>query len=203
MEIASLEGARAEILKTLKDSSDAIDRVNSGKAGKEDKSSDKSKKDKDEKRLDDEFDRYWAIKKAIDAVDKALNKLAKDKENLYGYELIDALHEENRLLEQQKANYEALVKAQQEESSELRNQLNTMGVMFDASGSIINYAQVTATALATYNEAVQKYNAGLIDETTFTIAEKFYEQFKNLLNRYDTLYYQEMQYNQEILYELW
>ena len=63
-----------------------------------------------------------------------------------------------------------------------------MGVMFDASGSIINYAQATATALATYNEAVQKYKAGLIDETTFTIAEKFYEQFKNLLNRYDTLY---------------
>ena len=80
MEIASLEGARAEILKTLKDSSDAIDRVNLGKAGKEDKSSDKCKKDKDEKRLDDEFDRYQAIKKAIDAVDKALNKLAKDKE---------------------------------------------------------------------------------------------------------------------------
>ena len=106
MEIASLEGVRAEILKTLKDSSDAIDRVNSGKAGKEDKSSDKSKKDKDEKRLDDEFDRYWAIKKAIDTVDKALNKLAKDKENLYGYGLIDVLHEENRLLEQQKANYE-------------------------------------------------------------------------------------------------
>ena len=68
--------------------------------GKEDKSSDKCKKDKDEKRLDDEFDKYWAIKKAIDAVDKALNKLAKDKENLYGYELIDALHKENRLLEQ-------------------------------------------------------------------------------------------------------
>ena len=106
MEIASLEGARAEILKTLKDSSDAIDRVNSGKAGKEEK----SKKDKDEKGSDDEFDRHWAIKKAIDAVDKALNKLAKDKENLYEYELIYPLHEENRLLEQQKANYEALAK---------------------------------------------------------------------------------------------
>ena len=63
-----------------------------------------------------------------------------------------------------------------------------MGVMFDASGSIINYAQAITTALATYNEAVQKYNSGLIDEATFTIAEKFYEQFKNLLNRYDTLY---------------
>ena len=63
-----------------------------------------------------------------------------------------------------------------------------MGVMFDASGSIINYAQGTATVLATYNEAVQKYNTGLIDEDTFTIAEKSYEQFKNLLNRYDTLY---------------
>ena len=203
MEIASLEDARAEILKTLKDSSDDIDRVNSGKAGKEDKSSDKCKKDKDEKRLDDEFDRYWAIKKTINAVDKALNKFAKDKENLYGYELIDALHKENRLLEQQKANYEALAKAQQEEASELRNQLNIMGVMLDASGSIINYAQVTATALSTYNEAVQKYNTGLIDEATFTIAEKSYEQFKNLLNRYDTLYYQEMKDNQEKLDELW
>ena len=39
-----------------------------------------------------------------------------------------------------------------------------------------------------FNEAVQKYNSGLIDETTFTISEKSYEQFKNLLNRYDTLY---------------
>ena len=63
-----------------------------------------------------------------------------------------------------------------------------MGVIFDASGSIINYAQATATALATYNETVQKYNAGLIDEVTFTIAEKSYEQFKKILNRYDTLY---------------
>ena len=44
------------------------------------------------------------------------------------------------------------------------------------------------TALVTYNEAVKKYDAGLIDEATFTIAEKSYEQFKNLLNRYDTLY---------------
>ena len=65
MEIASLEGARAEILKTLKDSSDAIDRVNSGKAGKEDKSSDKSKKDKDEKRLDDEFADIGLLKKLL------------------------------------------------------------------------------------------------------------------------------------------
>ena len=37
MEITSLEGVQAEIVKTLKDSSDAIDRVNSGKAGKEEK----------------------------------------------------------------------------------------------------------------------------------------------------------------------
>ena len=65
MEIASLEGARAEILKTLKDSSDAIDRVNSGKAGKEEKSLNKSKKDKDEKHLDDEFDDIGLLKKLL------------------------------------------------------------------------------------------------------------------------------------------
>ena len=159
----------------------------------------KDKKEKEGKNYEDEFDRYWELKKAIDAVDKSLQKLNKDQENLYGYQLIDSLKKENALLDQQAANYNKLLEAQQAEAAELREQLGTMGVMFDASGAIINYAAATAQALAAYNAAIQQYNAGLIDETTLGVAEKAYENFKKLLERYDTLYYNEIKETQEKL----
>ena len=106
------------------------------------------KDEKDEKKYEDEFDRFWELNHAIDQTDRALKRLEKDKENLYGYELIDALKQENELLDQQKANYEALLAAQQQEAAQLREQLSAEGVMFDASGAITNYAQATAEALA-------------------------------------------------------
>ena len=183
----------------------AMDRAASGKGGKESKSksgSSKKDKDKEEKEQEDEFDRYWEIKKAIDAVDQALKKLDKDKQNLYGYELIDALRQENELLEQQAANYNTLYEMQQQEAAELREQLGTMGLMFDASGAITNYAAATSAALAQYSAAIEQYNAGLIDETTLKVYEKAYENFKKLLERYDKLYYTEMQQTQEKLDEI-
>ena len=195
----------ADIGATTNASINAMDRAASGKGGKESKSKSggsKKDKDKDEKEQEDEFDRYWEIKKAIDAVDKALSKLEKDKQNLYGYELIDALRQENELLEQQAANYNTLYEMQQQEAAELREQLGAMGLMFDASGAITNYAAATSAALQQYAAAIEQYNAGLIDETTFKVYEKAYENFKKLLERYDNLYYTEMQQTQEKLDEI-
>ena len=48
-----------------------------------------------------------------------MEKLAKAKEKMSGSELIDALTKENKLLEQQKKNYQALLKEQQKELSEV------------------------------------------------------------------------------------
>ena len=169
---------------------------------KDSKSGSSKNKDKDKKEQEDEFDRYWEIKKAIEAVDNALKKLDKDKQNLYGYELIDALKKENDLLEQQAANYNRLYEMQQQEAAELREQLGTMGLMFDASGAITNYAAATSAALAQYSAAIEQYNAGLIDETTLGVYEKAYNNFKKLLERYDKLYYTEMQNTQDKLDEL-
>ena len=171
-------------------------------ASKKDKKSGSKDKDKDKKEQEDEFDRYQEIKKAIDAVDRALKTLEKDKENLYGYQLIDALKQENQLLEQQAANYNTLYEMQQQEAAELRDQLSTMGLMFDASGAITNYAAATSAALQQYAAAIEQYNAGLMDETTLKVYEKSYENFKKLLERYDKLYYTEMQDTQEKLDEL-
>lgn len=157
----------------------------------------KDKEDKELKNLDEEFDRYWQLKKAIDATDKAVQKLEKDQENLHGKELIQSLQNENELLETQKGNYEALLAAQNERAAALRAELGTMGVVFDASGAIVNYAEATANALAAYNAAIQQYNAGLIDETTLGVYEKSFENFKKLLEEYDKLYYTEIQETQD------
>lgn len=162
----------------------------------------KDRQEKELKNLDEEFDRYWELNKAIEATDRAVQKLEKDQENLHGYELIKSLQNENELLETQKGNYEALLAAQQERAAALRAELGTMGVIFDASGAIVNYAEATANALAAYNAAIQQYNAGLIDETTLGVAEKSFENFKKLLSEYDQLYYNEIQETQDKIDEI-
>ena len=194
--ISKKVGAGASVGAFKHSADNAISGVGNGK------SKEKEKKEEELKELDEEFDRYWNLKKAIDAVDRSIKKLNKDQENLYGYELINSLRQENKLLEQQRVNYEKLLQAQKKEAAELRNQLSTRGLMFDASGAIINYAQATQKALAAYNDAVQKYNAGLIDETAFKVYEKSFEEFKKLLDRYDELYYTEIQDTKEKLDEI-
>ena len=185
----------------------------SGAGGKESKSKsgggskDKQKKDKELKKLEDEIDRYWELNKAIDAVDRALKKIDRDQEKLYGKELINSLQKENELLGQQREHYEQLYQAQQQEAAELRGQLSGMGVAFDeSSGAILNYAEAVAAALATYNAAVAAFNAGPQDEAaqkSLEAAEKAYENFKKLLERYDTLVYTEMQQTQEKIEDTW
>ena len=184
-----------------------FDNISKGLGSDGEKKEEKSKKEKERsekegKKLEDEFDRYWEIKKAIDAVDTALNKLSKDQENLYGDELADSLMKTNELLEQQAANYARLAEEQRKEAAELQGVLGGMGVTFDASGAITNYAAATTAALAQYNEAIAKYNAGLIDEASFKIYETQYELFKKQLERYDQLFYTEMKETQEKLEEI-
>ena len=209
-DIASYEGFVSEMANSVTEMDAAAERVKAGKAGKESKesksggSSKKDKeRDKEQKRLEDEFDRYWELKKAIDAVDKAISRLEKDQQNLYGYELINSLKEENKLLEQQKGHYEALAEAQRQEAAELQGVLAGQGVAFDASGAITNYAAATSAALAQYNDAIAQYNAGLLDESALKVYERNYEAFKKALERYDTLFYNEMKDTQDKLDDLW
>lgn len=204
-QIASYEGFVSEMMNSVAEADKAANRVKSGLAGKEPKSKSggsKKDKDKDLKKLDEEFDRYWEIHKALDQLDRDLKKLDKDQENLHGKELIRSLKQENELLSQQADLYKQLATEQQKEAAELRDKLAGSGVTFDASGAIINYAQATAEALQKYNEAVKSYNAGLLDDAAFKIHEKAFEEFKKNLERYDNLFYKEMQETQEKLDEI-
>lgn len=158
--------------------------------------------DRDKKELKDqgeEIDRYWELNKAIEMVTEALSDLDKQQENLYGRELIESLKQENELLEEQAAAYEALAEEQRKEAYELQGMLQAYGVVFDAQGGVANYLAASQTALDSYNQAVIQYNAGIIDEATFAAAERAYETFKALMERYEALYYEEWQETQNQL----
>ena len=129
------------------------------------------------KYFEDEFDRYWEFKKAIEAVEHELSKLEEQQSNLYGQELIDNLNQVNALLVQQKVNYEALAEAQREEADELRNTLSKYGAEFGEDGGLTNYAAVTTSMFNKYSGKEES---------------KEYEEFKKALERFDTLFYSEM-----------
>ena len=156
------------------------------------KGNDKDETDVELKKLEDEFDRYWDLNNAIDATSKALEDLSETQDKLTRGELQDNLKEQNELLEQQIVNYQNLRKEQEKEAGELKGKLLTFGVDFNADGSIANYAEATQEALNYYNNAAQRYNTGTISEEDFEMAEKSYEEFKETLERYDSLYYDEM-----------
>ena len=198
----SVIGKIGELTARSQGSSKTFENIAFGKGADGKKSGGKDKKEKELKNLEDEFDRYWEIKKAIESIDKAISKLDKDQENLFGKELIRSLKQENALLAEQAQNYERLAAAQREEAEELQGILANSGVAFDASGAIVNYAQATAEALQKYNKAVKAYNAGLLDDAAFEIHEKAFEEFKKNLERYDNLFYKEMQETQEKLDEI-
>lgn len=149
-------------------------------------------RDEELKKLEDEFDRYWDLNNAIDATSKALEDLSETQDKLTRGELQDSLREQNELLEQQIVNYQNLRKEQEKEAGELKGKLLTFGVDFNADGSIANYAEATQEALNYYNNVAQRYNKGAISDEGLETAEKSYEEFKETLERYDSLYYDEM-----------
>ena len=149
-------------------------------------------RDEELKKLDEEFDRYWDLNNAIDATSKALEDLSETQDKLTRGELQNSLREQNKLLEQQIINYKNLRKEQEKEAGELKSKLLTFGVDFNADGSIANYAEVTQKALNYYNNVAQRYNKGIVSDKGLENAEKSYEKFKEALERYDSLYYDEM-----------
>lgn len=153
---------------------------------------DASGKDEELKFLEDEFDRYWDLNNAIDVTSKALEDLSETQDKLTRGELQDSLREQNELLEQQIVNYQNLRKEQEKEAGELKGKLLTFGVDFNADGSIANYAEVTQEALDYYNNLIERRKSGKITDSQLETGEKSYEKFKETLERYDSLYYDEM-----------
>ena len=189
----NLYGDYATILSKLYANRDeAIEGIGNAVSGKGNKEEDKDERDEEKKNYDDEFDRYWQLNKTIDKTTESIDDLQNAQDNLFGEELQANLAKTNRLLDTQIANYQALYAEQQKEAAELRTILSQSGAAFDPAGALTNYAAITEQALATYNQAVQAYNAHLIDDAAFETATTVYETFIENLERYDDLFYGEM-----------
>ena len=178
----------SQLNSSTKDVETAVKGAASGIGGKQDSKSGGSRTQKETKKYRDEFDRYYEFTEAIEQATEALNDLEREQEHLFGNQLIQSLKHENKLLTEQAKVYEQLAAAQREEAQQLQATLGGHGLAFDASGAIANYAEATTNALAQYNDAIAQYNAGLLSESAFEAYEKNYQNFKDDLSRYDALY---------------
>lgn len=165
--------------------------ANKTSASKKSSGGSSSKSKKDTKKYSDEFDRYHDIKEAIDEVSDAVSDLGREQKHLFGNELANNLRKQNVLLEQQADDYRILAGMQKEEQQELQASLSQNGMVFDQqTGLMMNYAEVTAAALAELNAAITSYNASAqeeADKLVLEAAEEKYELFKTTLERYDSL----------------
>ena len=195
-ELNSLNNLRSDytniLSKLYANRDEAIEGIGNAVSGKGNAEEDKDERNEEKKNYDDEFDRYWQLNKVIDKTTESIDDLQNAQDNLFGEELQANLAKTNGLLDTQIANYQALYAEQQKEAAELRSILSQSGAAFDATGALINYAAITEQALATYNQAVQAYNAHLIDDAAFETATTVYETFMENLERYDDLFYGEM-----------
>lgn len=168
-----------------------------------DKDKDKQlkKTDKEKKREEDEINRYWEIEKALEKIADALKKVDKLKSHVFGKQKIQVLQQEATLIKQQTQLYEKLYEEQKKEAEELKAKLSAGGTIFSAEGEVLNYGAALKGALATYNKAVDDFNAGLIDDQAFKIAEDNYQKFKKDMDRYDKLFYSEMKDTREKIEE--
>ena len=164
-----------------------------------DSKKDKSKSKKEHK--DDEVNRYWEIEKALEKIADALKKVDKLKSHTFGKQKIQVLKQESELIKQQTKLYEQLYEEQKKEAEELRGKLGAGGMTFSAEGEITNYGEALKGALASYNKAVDDFNAGLINDEGFKAAEQNYEKFKKNVERYDKLFYSEMKDTREKIEE--
>lgn len=198
LDLGNISKDEAEIMKAAENKLKMIDAM----TYYEDENSKSKKKKEEKKEYDDEFDRYWDLKKAIDKVTQALERLDEVQEHLHGPELIKSLQNENRLLEKQKETYIALGKEQEKEAAELRETLGDSGFLFDSEGQITNYKAQTQQMLQDMQAITDKFNQGGYDEESYDAAQKKYEKLKKNLERYDTLFYSEMVENEKKLREI-
>ena len=198
LDLGNISKDEAEIMKAAENKLKMIDAM----TYYEDENSKSKKKKEEKKEYDDEFDRYWDLKKAIDKVTQAIERLDEAQEHLHGPELIKSLQNENKLLEKQKETYVALGKEQEKEAEELRKKLGDSGFLFDSEGQITNYKAQTQQMLQDMQAITDKFNQGGYDKDSYDAAQKKYEKLKKNLERYDTLFYTEMVENEKKLREI-
>ena len=132
---------------------------------------------KEKKDPTDERDRYHTITQKIQDATDAYDELSKAEDRAFGKERIKAMEGITNNLKLQ-------IELQKQYLDEIRNYLEgdraaveALGATFDANGVITNYDDLIAELVAKYNEGVDAFNNGGLDEDAFK--EQYEEPFND------------------------
>ena len=148
-------------------------------------SSGSSRSEKEKKILEDEIERYHAIKQLLEDLERQYDRLSKEKDRAFGVEHL-------ALLEQEISKMDELIDSQEKYVQEIQTnllsdyaKLGEYGASFDESGRIINYDEMVKANVEQYNKAVSRYNAGSMSDEQFQEYEKEYQEFINDIKKYE------------------
>lgn len=137
--------------------------------------------------LDDVVDRYHDINNQLTQIEHIMNKINDEQEKSIGQDYINNLASQNKLLDTQIEKLKQKKDIQLAEAEELRGKLATKGFLFNEDGSMANYEAALQANIDLIREAQMSG-----DEDKAEQYEKQYNQMKEWLDRYDTLYNDEM-----------
>lgn len=147
---------------------------------------------KKEDRIKDEKDRYHDVNVQLNLIGDSLDRLDKQSDKLFGAKKIDNLNKQLRLLNKEIEVTNQKIAIAKDESKELQGILGKQGVLFNADGTIANYAQAYDNQLAYVNSIIDKYNS--MDaksqekyQDTLDQAKENWSQFLEDMERYDEL----------------
>ena len=142
--------------------------------------------------LEDEKDRYHDIDIILKQIQNDMDKLDKQKDKLFGQDLIDNLNKQLALLDDQIDATNEKISIANGEVSELQSKLAGKGVTFNADGTIANYASAYQAQLAYVNSLIAQYNSMSAEaqegfKDTVEKAQEDFETFVSNIERYDEL----------------
>lgn len=137
--------------------------------------------------LDDVVDRYHDINNQLTQIEHIMNKINNEQEKSIGQDYINSLASQNKLLDTQIEKLRQKKDIQLAESEELRGKLATKGFLFNEDGSMANYETALQANIDLMREAQMSGDEDMAEQY-----EKQYNKMKEWLDRYDTLYNDEM-----------
>mgnify|MGYP006974358447 CR=1 FL=1 len=165
---------------------DDVDETNKDKDNKTEE-----EKDKEIKEMLEDAERYHEITREIEAMERALDRLGKQKERAFGADKLALMDKELETMEALYAKEEEMLNAQQvflaSDLAKVEDAFAT-DVKLDENGNISNYSDLVAEAQGALNAARDTYNNSAqeaADKDALDEAERIYEERMAYLEQYE------------------
>ena len=151
-------------------------------------------------RNEDEIDRYEEVNTKLEDIGNEFERINSNRERLVGFDMVDGMNEEIKLLQRQIELHYQKLEIQKQEAEELRNELSSQyGITFDDEGFMTNYATVHQSLIDEVNRLIDQYNATTSEsgqeslEEQIESAEDRLNDFNDTYQRYDELWAGDLQ----------